>query len=91
MKPAAVLIAADGHIMLSGFEHAQCLNDQGGCVPFIVTTNKHPRAVGVHDAPEILLDWAHDFGVDWWGFGVVLFWMLTAEVCGAVIPGAGLC
>jgi len=33
-----------------------------------------------HQAPELFLGWTHDFSVDCWGFGVLLYMMVYGSV-----------
>ncbi|KAH9949489.1 kinase-like domain-containing protein [Amylocystis lapponica] len=78
LNPGNVFIGADGHIVLAGFERALFINDDGICIsddPDVVDTQE----VRPHQAPEIVLGWVHDCAVDWWGFGVVLFYILTGR------------
>ena len=74
------MIDAGGHIVLIGFEHAYVDNDSErsqfsqsrasfSCDP------KHE-----YRAPEVLLGWAHDYAVDCWGFGCILYYMFYGGV-----------
>ncbi|KAI0358828.1 kinase-like protein, partial [Trametes cingulata] len=75
LKPESVLIAEDGHIIISDFDNASFLcDDAERCL----TTRQKPALESQeYVAPELILGWEHDYAVDWWSFGLVLFWLST--------------
>ncbi|KAK1224969.1 hypothetical protein PQX77_012118 [Marasmius sp. AFHP31] len=81
ITPSNLTIDGDGHIVLIGFEHAYVENDSDRSqyssaresVSFALSSQHEYRA------PEVLLGWTHDYAVDCWGFGCVLYFMLYGE------------
>jgi serine/threonine protein kinase len=77
LKPENVMMDADGHIVLTGFGCAKVLGS---------SSNTHiqrtviPCASKEYQAPEIHLGWVHDFSVDCWAFGILLYVMLFGRV-----------
>lgn len=81
--PEHVLIGADGHIVLTGFSRASV-------TAFNSPKSDHRNAIEEKDrlsktsnmwsAPELILGWSHDFAVDCWGLGVLVYFMLTGQV-----------
>ncbi|XP_031630278.1 ribosomal protein S6 kinase alpha-4-like [Contarinia nasturtii] len=71
LKLENVLIAGDGHILLTDFGLAQKIN-------------KNERLQGeagtlAYFAPEMLSDNGHSFEVDWWSLGIVAFELLVGH------------
>ncbi|KZT08985.1 kinase-like protein [Laetiporus sulphureus 93-53] len=79
LKPESVLIQPDGHIALTDFGYAQ-INPIGK--QDVAVDKDAPSAAptkGIYRAPEVIMGWAHDAAVDWWGFGLILCFMLTGS------------
>ncbi|KAF8887820.1 kinase-like domain-containing protein [Infundibulicybe gibba] len=77
LTPKNVMIDQHGRIVLSGFRHPGADHSPAA--------DRVSLGSGLdYRAPEDLLGWAHDFAVDSWGFGVVLYYMFSGET----IPSA---
>ncbi|KAI0656764.1 kinase-like domain-containing protein [Cubamyces menziesii] len=63
LKPESVLVAEDGHVSISDFDEAGFL---GGSV-----------RSQEYQAPELMMGWEYDYAVDWWSFGLLMFWVMT--------------
>lgn len=77
LNPENVMIDARGHIVLTNFRCAKLSDPKD--------FRHHRRIVSAggnkeYQAPEMLLDWTHDFSVDCWGFGILLYFMLFGTV-----------
>lgn len=75
ISPSTIIFDRHGHIILSGIEHGIILRPQG----------RHPQDTlegsnKQYQAPELLLGWSHDFLVDSWSFGMVLYYMFHGKV-----------
>lgn len=79
MKPENVLLAKDGHIVLTDFGCARMIESPLAQIRNTATTCRTKE----NQAPEMLLGWSHDYAVDCWGFGLLLYLMTTGRV-GAV-------
>lgn len=78
IKPSSILIGNDGHVLISDF---QCARFVDAKKPMLGREDaRHHADMTEYQAPEQILGWAFDEAVDWWGLGMVLFWMLTGEV-----------
>ncbi|KAH8120495.1 kinase-like domain-containing protein [Phellopilus nigrolimitatus] len=64
VKPENVMIAADGHIVLTNFNCAKMLDHNDS-----TTSNCGTKEF---EAPERILGWTYDYTVDVWSFGVLL-------------------
>ncbi|KAL5535258.1 hypothetical protein ACEPAF_3352 [Sanghuangporus sanghuang] len=64
VKPEDVMIAADGHVVLTNFSCAKVL-DQCESTASVCGTRKF-------EAPERILGWTYDYAVDVWSFGILL-------------------
>ncbi|THH31622.1 hypothetical protein EUX98_g2572 [Antrodiella citrinella] len=77
INPDNVLLAEDGHLVLTGLQYAVCADDAD---VIDVETVDEVRAMSenvIYRSPEVLLRWKHDAKVDVWGFGMVLYAMLV--------------
>ncbi|KAF9466960.1 kinase-like domain-containing protein [Collybia nuda] len=74
INPESVLIDSEGHVILSGLDHARIVEPSGKVQGVIEVA---PETKG-YQAPEVLLGWAHDFTVDCWGYGLLLHFMLSS-------------
>ena len=74
MRPSAIQLRANGHIILTGFENAMHFMQ---AVP-----RPLDRETGGewHHAPEALLGWETGPEADWWAYGIVLSWMALGQV-----------
>lgn len=82
MTPESILVGEDGHVFISDFDDSVFLHDD-------VERHNQPQAAPSlicleYQAPEMILGWEHDYAVDWWSFGLVLYWTLTGNVRGPV-------
>lgn len=88
VRPDHILIDADGHIVLTGFADATVVGIASPRDFF--GTRQSPLQHGSFayntpdldewSAPELILNWSHDSAVDSWGFGMVLYFMITGQV-----------
>ncbi|PIL30751.1 hypothetical protein GSI_06919 [Ganoderma sinense ZZ0214-1] len=75
LRPECILIDEEGHVVISDFSKARFLRgdsatyraESGACLP----------EDQMFHAPELVLGWDHDYVVDWWSFGLLLFWIFT--------------
>ncbi|OAX40486.1 kinase-like protein [Rhizopogon vinicolor AM-OR11-026] len=67
LAPCNIMFDVSGHIVITGFSQA-CRSHSTVSFPLHDT--------GSYCAPELILAWAHDFSVDCWSFGVLLYMML---------------
>ncbi|KAI0638867.1 kinase-like domain-containing protein [Trametes polyzona] len=74
LKPDSILIGEDGHLIVSDFDDAVFLHDDDE--RDLVTPRVPPPNSLQYQAPEMILGWEYDYAVDWWSFGLVLFWVL---------------
>ena len=92
IRPDHILIGGDGHIILTGFSNATVgdpATSHGTVSPLRSGGSPSQRSVCpggsiefIHEwsAPEVILTWDHDATVDSWGFGMVLYFMITGQV-----------
>ncbi|KAH9891226.1 kinase-like domain-containing protein [Cubamyces lactineus] len=80
LKPESVLVAEDGHVFISDFDEAVFLYDDaerdlvtGGSGPPWSSSARSQE----YQAPELILGWEYDYAVDWWSFGLLMFWVMT--------------
>ncbi|CDO71755.1 hypothetical protein BN946_scf184920.g39 [Trametes cinnabarina] len=75
LRPESILIGMDGHLIISGFDDATFLYDD------VEQTMNHRPKMSTNQieyrAPELILGWEYDYAVDWWSFGLLLWWMFT--------------
>lgn len=79
LRPESIFVGEDGHVFISDFDDAVFLQDDVerqdiSCGTPRTTTSPE------YQAPEMVLEWEYDYAVDWWNFGLVLFWTLTGTV-----------
>ena len=67
LKTENILIDHDGHIKLTDFGFAKQIYDKTYTV----------CGTPVFCAPEIIMEYGHDHTVDWWTFGILLYYVLT--------------
>lgn len=75
LSPGNVTIGADGHIVLVNVVSAKLYLEHR-------RSRLLPGGTEEYQAPEVLLGWQHDFAVDCWGFGMLLYFMLCGTVSG---------
>jgi serum/glucocorticoid-regulated kinase 2 len=71
------MMNADGHIVLTGFGRAKILGTGPDAHAQKTATLFDPKE---YQAPEMHLGWVHDFSVDCWAFGILLYAMLFGRV-----------
>ncbi|KAE9397247.1 kinase-like protein [Gymnopus androsaceus JB14] len=71
INPANVMINTDGHIVLLGFDLAKV----NGKESLASDQVQRPPRDYEYRAPEVLLRWEHDFLVDCWGLGCLMYFM----------------
>jgi serine/threonine protein kinase len=77
LKPDNIVVNARGHVVLAGFDYAKVLGIGSGAHIQGTTTLSNTT---VYQAPEMHLGWVHDFAVDCWAFGILLYVMLFGRV-----------
>jgi serine/threonine protein kinase len=82
IKPENILLDREGHVILSDFGCAKLLSDTPGGDGAASWRQRTSSNCGTlqYQAPEMILGWTHDTGVDIWGLGVVLYMMLAGKV-----------
>ena len=84
LKPESVLVAEDGHVSISDFDEAGFLYDDAE--RDLVIRRSGPLLGGgsvrsqEYQAPELMMGWEYDYAVDWWSFGLLMFWVMTGTV-----------
>ena len=78
IRPECILIRQDGHISISDYEKAKYSHSRDELLPTISQGGETNEII--YHAPEQVLGWSYDSVVDWWSFGLVVYWMLTAAV-----------
>lgn len=80
--PDNIRIDASRHLVLVNFEVADLPGESAIQRDFEsdCTGAAERNRERVHKAPEVLLGWTRDSAVDVWGFGMVLYWMVTSRV-----------
>ncbi|KAK0506644.1 kinase-like domain-containing protein [Armillaria luteobubalina] len=71
LRPENVMIDAEGHIMLTGFDDAVMLGEDSDLTSHYCCYE--------YRAPELLLGWSYDFAVDCWGFGALFYFILLGQ------------
>ena len=69
IKPGNILMDADGYISVTDF----------GLAKIIETNEVAQTFCGTHEylAPEMVAEAGHNFAVDWWALGVLIYEMIT--------------
>lgn len=83
LEPKNILISHSGHAVISGFEHAKPIGSSRSPTMSYdpIKRIESSRRTSVFQAPEVSLGWSHDYAVDCWSFGVILYMMLFNRVC----------
>lgn len=74
-----MLIRKDGRIVLADLSSAKILQANRNASGAESACDMNLSEVGQYQAPEVILRWAHDYSSDWWGFGLLLCFMLTGK------------
>lgn len=69
LKPENILVCDDGYLKLADFGLAKTVNNKEMANSFCGTAE--------YLAPEMLIGNGHDFTVDWWALGILLYEMLV--------------
>lgn len=79
MRPENVLLADDGHIVLTGFEQSRFTEPTNplDCLSGFPTNEMSHLIL---QAPEVVLGWRYNFKTDLWSYGLLLFYMLSGLV-----------
>ena len=82
IRPSTVLFRVNGHVCISGFEHAIVIATRQNAPPSIEERQRGLLASAREwcEAPEMLLGWEIGLEVDLWAFGIILVWMITGKV-----------
>ncbi|KAI9065571.1 kinase-like protein [Trametes sanguinea] len=75
LNPEDILIDDEGHLFISGFDDATFLYDDAE--RHLIHLQQTSAGLQEYRAPELMLGWEYDYAVDWWSFGLLLWWMLT--------------
>ncbi|KAI0312882.1 kinase-like domain-containing protein, partial [Amylostereum chailletii] len=73
LRPSIVLVRANGHVLISGFEHSARIQEDR---PRLLEQER--KSEWFH-APELLLGWEVGFEVDWWAYGIIVGWMACGQ------------
>jgi serine/threonine protein kinase len=84
LQPNHININSKGHPVISGFGSAKILGRPE--IPLFKSAVTLSPDMKKYQAPELLLGWAHDFSVDCWAFGILLYLMLCGVVCLFSLP-----
>lgn len=79
LRPECILVDEEGHVLISDFSKARFL--RGDSATYRAESNACLPEDQMFHAPELVLGWDHDYVVDWWSFGLLLFWIFTRTVC----------
>lgn len=81
IRPSTVLFRVNGHVCISGFEHAIVIATRHNAAPSIEERQRGLLASAREwcEAPEMLLGWEIGLEVDCWAFGIILVWMITGK------------
>ncbi|KZT68809.1 kinase-like protein [Daedalea quercina L-15889] len=78
INPNTIFIE-NGFVLIAEFGHAQVGVDGLTQLTGEDANGQRDREVEPYHAPELLLGWIPHVASDWWGFGLVLCYMLTAK------------
>ncbi|KAI0668628.1 kinase-like domain-containing protein, partial [Trametes maxima] len=73
--PESVLIGEDGHVLVADLGNAVFLYDDAE--RYFGSRARRSSSAREYQAPELMLGWEYDYAVDWWGFGLLLYWTMT--------------
>eukprot|EP01064_Diplonema_japonicum_P001155 TRINITY_DN10739_c0_g1_i1.p1 TRINITY_DN10739_c0_g1~~TRINITY_DN10739_c0_g1_i1.p1 ORF type:complete len:485 (+),score=62.45 TRINITY_DN10739_c0_g1_i1:110-1564(+) len=92
MKPENILMNCEGHLMLTDFDLSKKTTSEPKIVVSKATAKMKGSQVATtppsdenfssfvgtaeYIAPEVIKDVGHNFAVDWWGFGILIYEML---------------
>lgn len=79
INPSCLFIE-NGHVIIADFGCAQLPLRDIVQTAWEEAQRQWSREVEPYQAPELLLEWSPHVASDWWGFGLVLCFMLTARV-----------
>ncbi|KAI0641109.1 kinase-like domain-containing protein [Trametes meyenii] len=75
LRPESVLIGEDGHVIVSDLDSAVFLYDDAE--RYLRPRTRRSASAREYKAPELMLGWEYDYAVDWWSFGLLLYWAMT--------------
>lgn len=70
MKPENVLLGDDGYLLVADFGLAKFMSDNGELANSFCGTAEYL-------APEMLIGNGHDYTVDWWALGILVYEMIV--------------
>jgi serine/threonine protein kinase len=73
------MLDAEGHLVLTNFDRAEFLPASAN-TRITTSASAFERGRTQYQAPEVLLGWTHNFAVDCWGFGIVLYFLFFGTV-----------
>ncbi len=85
IQPENILIANDGHILLTGFERSIFMEPSRAGARRLEPVESAGSPT-ILQAPEVILGWGCDRKADLWGFGLVLCYMLSGMVRSLIFP-----
>lgn len=76
INPASLFVE-NGYLVIADFGHAHFGLER---LEQVTAKGQRSREIEPYQAPELLLEWSPHVASDWWSFGLVLCYMLAAQV-----------
>ncbi|KAF9042158.1 hypothetical protein BJ165DRAFT_253701 [Panaeolus papilionaceus] len=71
LNPRNIYLDGDGHVVLSGFDRSDFLNQKGKLCRCPIIDDDMIE----YSSPELLFSWTHDGRVDCWSFGMLVYYL----------------
>lgn len=75
------LFVENGYLVIADFGNAHFAVERLEQTARREAKGQWNREIEPYQAPELLLEWSPHVASDWWSFGLVLCYMLAAQVC----------